>query len=627
MATSATKLKKSSAEQADESLFSSPQKRNVVACLLLVTATLLLYNAVNRNPFINCDDDRYITENPYIHSGLNWATVKWALTSSGQAGFWHPLTWLSHALDISLFGFNPAGHHFVSLLFHCFNAVLVFLLLARVTKRFWPSFIVAAVFAVHPLNVESVAWAAERKNVLSGFFFLATIGAYGWYAPKADWKRYSAVVGLFACALASKPMAVTLPFALLLLDYWPLNRIGKRDSSVETNSEQPSATWLVAEKLPLLAMSAAASVITVIAQKAAGATRSGPDFSFAIRLENAIVSYATYVWKLSYPTHLAPVYPHPGDTLAAWQIGISSVFLLAVTATVLVSRRSYLIIGWFWFLGNLFPTIGLIQVGDQAMADRFAYIPQLGFLVMIVWGGAEIMDSLKAGIIWRAVPAGVTLVALSLVTYHQIGYWHSNYDLWTHALSVTRNNFVAEDNMGGALILLGNEDEAHLHFAAASSINPKDPMSRVNLAAYDQTHNRLTDAVAEYKTVIQLTSEPHMQAQAYANLGAAEHRLGASDQARSDFEKSLRLNPDQFNAWLGKGLIADEQGRPAEAIAYLTRSVELRPTAEGYFYLGQSLAHAGRSPEARIAYQQALQISPEFAEAQKAFAALPSGNR
>src|SRR5579885_31571 len=284
MATTAAKLKRSSVEESGESLFSSPQKRNVVACLLLFTATLLLYNAVSHNPFINCDDDRYITENPFIRGGLNWSTVKWALTSSGQAGFWHPLTWFSHALDISLFGLNPAGHHFVSLLFHCFNAVLIFLLLMQATKRFWASLIVAALFAVHPLNVESVAWAAERKNVLSAFFFLAALGAYGWYCVKPECKRYLAVAGLFACALASKPMAVTLPFALLLLDYWPLGRIGEIDSSNTASSTRVSIGSLLAEKIPLFAMSAAASVITVVAQKAAGATRSGPAFSFAIRL-------------------------------------------------------------------------------------------------------------------------------------------------------------------------------------------------------------------------------------------------------------------------------------------------------------------------------------------------------
>lgn len=626
MATTATKLKRLPAEQSGEGLFSSPQKRDVVACLLLFTATLLLYNTVSHNPFINCDDDRYITENPYIRSGLNWTTVKWALTSSGQAGFWHPLTWLSHALDISLFGLNPTGHHFVSLLFHCFNAVLVFLLLTRATKRFWTSLIVAAFFAVHPLNVESVAWAAERKNVLSAFFFLATLGAYGWYSVKPEWKRYLAVAGLFACALASKPMAVTLPFALLLLDYWPLGRIGQSDSSNGISANH-SILSLIAEKIPLFVMSAAASVITVIAQKAAGATRSGPDFSFAIRLANAVISYATYVWKLFWPAHLAPIYPHPGDTLAVWQIGLSAAFLLGVTAGVFLSRQKYLIVGWLWFLGNLFPTIGLIQVGDQAMADRFAYISEIGLLVMVVWGAAEVLDSLKAGIVWRAIPVGVALVVLSIGTYRQTGYWHSNYDLWSHTLAVTTNNFVAEDNMGGALILLGKEDEARLHFIAASNINPKDPMSRLNLGAFDQTHNRLADAVYEYKTVIRLTIEPHIQAQAYANLGAAQHKLGAVAEAKADFEQSVHLNPDQLNGWLGLGLVAQEQGRFGDAITDLLHSVELQPTAEGYFYLGQSLAHDGQIPKARIAYQQSLQISPDFVEAQKALAGLPQVDR
>jgi len=286
-----------------------------------------------------------------------------------------------------------------------------------------------------------------------------------------------------------------------------------------------------------------------------------------------------------------------------------------------------LIVGWLWFLGNLFPTIGLIQVGDQAMADRFAYMSEVGLLVMVVWGAAEILDSLKAQILWRAIPVAIVLVVLAMATYRQIGYWHSNYDLWTHTLAVTKNNFVAEDNMGGALLLLGKEDEAHLHFVAASNINPKDPMSRLNLGAYNQTHNRLADAVSEYKTVIQLTAEAHIQAQAYANLGAAEHKLGAVDDARADFEQSVRLNPDQFNAWMGLGLIANEQGRVDDAITALLHSVELQPTAEGFFYLGQSLVRAGRIPQARIAFQQSLQLAPDFIEAQKALADLPTSER
>ena len=622
MATSAATLQKVRTARSEAGLFASPAKRNSVLSLSLMVATLLLYNQVNRNPFINCDDDRYITENPYIRNGLNWTTVKWALTSTGQGGFWHPLTWISHALDIQLFRLNPAGHHLVSLLIHSLNVVLVFLLLNSATKRLWASFVVAAVFAVHPLNVESVAWAAERKNVLSAFFFLAAIGAYGWYVRRPNWKRYLAVLGLFACSLASKPMGVTFPFALLLLDFWPLARLSDENRTFDPQAKRPSVAWLVAEKIPLLALSAAACLVTVVAQRAAGATRSTGQFSLGIRLQNALVAYVTYLWKIAWPAGLTPVYPHPGNSLTAWQVAASALALLTLTALVRWTRRKYLLVGWLWFLGTIFPTIGLIQVGDQAMADRFAYIPEIGLFVMIVWGISEVLDERKASLARRAVPVAVILPALAVGTHRQIGYWRSSFDLWSHALAVTRNNFIAEDNLGGALILRGKVEEAHLHFEAAVRINPRDPMGRSNLGTYDQMNNRMREAVEQYEAVITLTSEPRLLAQTYANLGAAQKALGADEQARASFEQSLRLNPSQFNAWLGLGLLAEGHGKLSEAIDDLSRSVELQPTAEAYLELGRTMAKAERIPESRVAYEEALKISPGLVEAQQAIDSL-----
>jgi protein O-mannosyl-transferase len=584
-----------------------------------VVATLALYNPVNQNPFINCDDPSYITDNPYIHDGLNWTTIKWAMTSTGQAGFWHPLTWLSHELDIQLFHFNPTGHHFVSLLIHSLNAVLIFLLLISATKRFGPSVIVAALFALHPLNVESVAWAAERKNVLCTLFFLATIGAYGWYASHPNWKRYLAVVGFFACALASKPMAVTLPFALLLIDYWPLNRYDESESS---GKSRITFGYALLEKIPLLVMSALTSYVTVIAQHAAGATRSTAQIGFSARLSNAIVAYAMYLWKLIWPAHLTPVYPHPGNSLAAWQIGVSSVCLLAITVFALRSPKKYFLAGWLWFLGILFPSIGLVQVGDQAMADRFAYIAELGILVAVVWGLDDLLESRKTIISWRAIPVAAALVFFAAFTNRQITYWHSNYDLWTHALAITQNNFVAEDNLGGALLLRGEIDAAYPHFVAASQINPYDPMSRSNLATYAQTHGNLHEAVIQYDRVIALTSEPILLAQVYANRGSAMRELGDDAEAHKNYEESLRRNPNQFNAWLGLGSLAEKRANYQEAAFDLGRSVEIQPSAEGYLHLGRTFTHLNRKPDAIAAYENALKLNPDLAEAQQAAAAL-----
>ena len=590
-------------------------------CLLLAVLTLALYNPVNRHPFVNYDDDRYVVNNPHVRQGLTADTSTWALTATEQAN-WHPLTWMSHALDCSLFRLNPAGHHFTSILLHVVNVILLFLLLMWATERLGPSLFVAALFALHPINVESVAWVAERKNVLCTMFFFLTLWAYGWYARKPGWKRYLAVAALFAAGLASKPMVITLPFVLLLLDYWPLARVC--GANAEESKTLPAFPWsrLALEKLPLLALSAASAVITMQAQQAGGAVRTTAEVSFGARLATAIWAYAMYLWKMVWPARLAPLYPHPGDSLAAWQVLVAATVLIAISVAVWRLRaRRYLVVGWLWFLGTLVPVIGLVQVGEAAMADRYAYIPLIGIFVIIAFGAADWAEQKKFGW-WAAIPAAAILVALALATHRQIGYWQSNYDLWSHTLAVTENNFVAENNLGGALILEGKEEEAHAHFEAAARINPKDPMSRSNLGIYLQKHGQMREAVAQYEAAVELTSDPGLLAQAYANLGSAERAMGEDEPARKSFQQSLRFNPNQFNAWLGMGLLAQKQGKLDEAVSDLSRSVELQPSAQGYLELGRTLAQAGHVPEALNAYEQALKISPDLVEAQQAADAL-----
>lgn len=607
--------------QQQPSLFSSPEKRNAILCLLLVVATLALYNPVNRHPFVNYDDDRYVVENPRVHNGLGLDTITWAFTSTEQAN-WHPLTWLSHALDYSLFHQNPAGHHFTSLLIHAANVVLLFLLLVWATGRVGPSLFVALLFALHPINVESVAWVAERKNVLSTFFFLAGIGVYGWYAQNPNWKRYLGVVALFACGLMSKPMVITFPLVLLLLDYWPLGRIKRSQAGI---LRVPQFGWsrLLAEKIPLFTLSAASAVITMRAQQAGGAVRSTVQFSFGTRLENAVVAYALYLWKMVWPSRLAPIYPHPGDSLAFWQILISLLVLLAVTGIALTYRpKRYLLAGWLWFLGTLVPVIGLVQVGDQAMADRYAYIPLIGIFVMIAWSASDLAAPRKLGVTARVFPAACILLALSVATRRQLDYWSTNYDLWTHAVAVTDRNFIAQDNLGGALLLMGKSDSAYAHFQAAAEINPQDPMSRSNLGAYFQEHGQLDKAIAQYKRVIDLTSDPGLLSTTFANLGSAYRTLGDDEQARRDYDRALSLNPVQSNAYLGLGQLSEKQNKLDEAISDYSRSLDLRPTAGGFLILGHALESAGRRAEALAAYQQALKLSPDMAEAQHAVDAL-----
>ncbi len=607
-------------------MFASPEKRNPVVCLLLAVVTLILYNPVNRHPFVNYDDDRYVTENPHVRQGLTADTFTWALTSTEQAN-WHPLTWMSHALDYSLYRLNPVGHHFTSILLHVVNVILLFLLLIWSTERLGPSLFVAALFALHPINVESVAWVAERKNVLCTTFFLLTLWAYGWYAQKPGWKRYLAVVALFAAGLASKPMVITLPFVLLLLDYWPLARV--RGTNAEANKMQTTIPWsrLVLEKLPLFGLSAASAVITMEAQQTGGAIRTVAEFSFGARIATAIYAYAMYLWKMVWPARLAPLYPHPGDSLAAWQVLLSALVLIAITAAAWrIRKRRYALVGWLWFLGTLVPVIGLVQVGEAAMADRYAYIPLIGIFVMIAFGFFDWEAEKKSGA-WPAIAAEIVIIALALTAHRQIGYWQSNYDLWSHALAVTQNNFIAEDNLGGALILEDKEEEAHAHFEAAARINPKDPMSRGNLGTYLQTHHRMREAVAEYEAAITLTSDPGLLSSTYANLGSAYAALGEEDAAHKSFEQSLRFNLNQFSAWFGLGMLAQKQGKLDEAIADLSRSVDLKPTAQAYCELGRTLSQAGRVPEALDAYQRALQISPKLVEAQQGAAALQQQKR
>ena len=582
-------------------------------------ATLAVYNPVNRHGFVNYDDDRYVTENAHIRAGLSSDTIDWAFTSTEQAN-WHPLTWLSHALDYQLFHLNAAGHHFSSLLIHALNAALLFLLLVWATGRIGTSLLVAGLFALHPINVESVAWVAERKSVLSTFFFLASIGAYGWYAVRPNLQRYVTVATLFALALMAKPMVITLPFVLLLLDYWPLGRI--QGSSAAPAPQKPMF-GLFLEKVPLLLLSAGSALITMRAQQAGGSIRSMLQVSPGVRIENALVAYALYLWKMAWPARLAPLYPHPGDSLAAWQVILAGVILAGISAVVFVFRSNrYLLVGWLWFLGTLIPVIGLVQVGDAAMADRYAYIPLIGIFVMMVWGLADLADAQKLGLASRMIPAACVLLLLAFATRQQLSYWASSYDLWSHTVAVTAPNFIAQDNLGGALLLMGEPDQAYPHFQAAAEINAHDPMSHSNIGAYLQEHGHLKEAVAQYKIAVGLTSDLGLLATTYANLGSAYRDLGDDGRALRSYDQALRLNANQFNAFLGLGVLLEKQGKLDDAIFNYSRAVEIAPNAPGYALLGHALQLAGRREEAVAAYRAALAISPDLKEAGDAVKAL-----
>jgi protein O-mannosyl-transferase len=602
-------------------LFAAPARLGLLLSLLLVVFTLATYNRATHLSFVNFDDDRYVTENPHVLAGLTWNTVKWALTSTGEAN-WHPLTWMSHALDCQWFRLNPAGHHLTSILLHTMSTVLLFLLLWRATRRLGLSFFVAMVFALHPINVESVVWVAERKNVLSTMFFLLTLGAYGWYTQKPDWKRYFAVAGLFICALASKPMVVTLPLVLLLLDYWPLRRIQGWSEAGELSPSQTGPGKLVVEKLPLFALSAASAVITMYAQRAAGAIPAST-FPLAVRLKNALYSYALYAWKAIWPARLAPLYPHPGYSLPIWKVILALLFLLATSALVVKLRsRGYLLVGWLWFLGTLVPVIGVVQMGNQAMADRYAYIPLIGLFVMIAWGTADIAERIKLVFPWKIVAGICVLGALSLLTWRQISYWRTSLDLWGRTLEVTSNNFVAEDQFGGALVEVGRTDEAYPHFVRAAQLQPADPVSRTNIGYYLYQHGRPAEAVPHFRLSLRLTTDARVLATTYANLGWAYCDLGDYAKSHASFERSIQLNPNRANTWLGMGLLTERESNLQEAIRDFALSVQIQPSAQGFLGLGRTLSQTGHNAQALVAYELALKISPDLAEARQAAATL-----
>ena len=602
-------------------LQSASAKQPILAAFGLALLTLAVYSPVLQCQFVNYDDNHYVTENVHVRAGLHWGTLRRALTSTEQAN-WHPLAWISHALDYQLFGLNPAAHHATSALIHAVNVAALFLVLLGATRAIGRSSLVAALFALHPFNVESVAWVAERKNVLCTLFFLLALVAYGWYARMPNARRYSLVAILFAMGLASKPMVITLPFVLLLADFWPLGRVqGWTTSSASIG--QATLGKLVLEKIPLLALSAASAVITIVAQRAGGAMPSTQVVPFGARVANAIHSYAAYVWRTFWPVGLAPFYP--GAPWHHWQIGLSAGFLIVISIIAWRWRNSrpYCLVGWLWYLGTMFPVLGLIQVGGQAMADRYTYVPLIGIFVVLVWGAADLADKMRIPQIARASVATVILLLLAFLTIRQISYWQTSVDLWSHTLQVTENNLVAEDNLGVALLELGDNEDALPHFQNAARINPLDALSHINIGADYQEHQQWTEALAEYTKAVRLTNDPNLLTLTYENLGSICRQLGDLSQAEKSYRQALQINPQDQTAFLALGVLGREQ-----RVQDLKLSLGKEPTADGYLKLGQLLQQERRSDEARDAFRRSIALGDKTGEARKALATLElSANR
>ncbi|HLV87874.1 MAG TPA: tetratricopeptide repeat protein [Candidatus Sulfotelmatobacter sp.] len=588
-------------------------------CVLLSVSTVILYFPVSGHPFINFDDNVYVTANSHVNSGLNWNNFKWAWTTTTE-GNWHPLTWLSHQFDCQLFGLNAGAHHFVNLLLHCSNTLLVFLLLNRSTRAKWQSAMVAALFALHPLNVESVAWVAELKNLLCTFFFLLALGAYGWYAQNPQVKRYLSVFALFAMGLASKPMVITLPFVLLLIDFWPLGRVeGWTKPSPEFPLPQQRFSRLLLEKLPLFVLSAASAIITVMAQRTAGAVASLGSWTITLRLENAIHSYAMYFWRAFLPMDLALYYP--ALYLQLWEAGLAAVSLLAVSWVVYRFRahHPYVVMGWLWFLGTLIPVIGLIQIGSQSMADRYAYIPLLGLFIAVVWAVADIAKSTTLDQRWLIAAAAVVLSAFSLITARQLHFWKSSEDLWAHTLHVTTNNFVAEEKLGNALRDVGRDDEALPHFFNAVEIQPDVTSARLILGESLLRHGRYSEAMEHLDAVVRLSKDPSDLCDAYDGLGIASAHIGDRARARQYFVRALQLNSGDQKSLYNLSLLETQEG-----IEKLSAEVSSHPTPVAYSNLGELFERVHKTAEAKGAYEHALRLNPNLAEAKLALQTLES---
>jgi tetratricopeptide (TPR) repeat protein len=507
----------------------------LIICGALVLAAVVTYEPLRHNDFILFDDNAYITNNPDISKGLTFESIIWAFKAP-RVGFWHPLTIISHMLDCELFGQRPFWHHLVSLLFHITNTLLLFLILKNMTGALWQSAFVAAAFALHPLHVESVAWAAQRKDVLSTLFWLLTMAAYVHYVRRNTSSRYLLTLLLFVLGLMAKPMLVTLPFVLLLLDYWPLQRMTLNTS---TNRRRLIAN-LIREKLPFFALSAIASLIALYAEESHGAIFLR--LPFYIRLSNAFVSYAAYIGKMIWPARLAVLYPHPGLNLPLWQVfaGFLTIAVVSIWIFRLGRRYKYLPVGWLWYLGTLVPVIGLVQVSMHALADRYTYVPLIGLFIIIAWGSADLLAGRRYRKIVLSLSASAVLLSLSVCTRIQLGYWRDSLALFSHNLDVTKNNYLMHYNYGIALSKKGLFSQAAAQFTEAIRIKSDFPKAHNNLGLALVEQGNLDEAIVYFKKASQLDPEND---NALYNLGLAYAKKAQLEKAVEYLGKSLKLNP------------------------------------------------------------------------------------
>jgi tetratricopeptide (TPR) repeat protein len=578
----------------------------------LAVVTFAIYAQVIGHQFITLDDDGYIKENAMVNRGVTLAGVAWAFTTFDQ-GNWHPLTWIAHMIDSQLFGMNAGGHLLVNALIHVANTLVVFWFLLRTTHGRWPSAVVAALFALHPLHVESVAWAAERKDTLSTFFGLLSLIAYVRYAAAPSMKRYVWTAITLALGLLAKPMLVTWPFVMLLLDYWPLRRFQRSKAS----SQWSVVRGLVVEKIPLFALVAASAVITSLAQSHGGTVRTFQEFPITLRLLNALASYANYVLLTFWPNDLAVYYPYITADIPAWQILCAAFLLIGITTLCFFQRKSrpYLVVGWLWFLGTLVPVIGIVQVGGQTMADRYFYIPSIGLFIVIAFGLADIAKTRRVAPSLSAAVASGILLALAILTNAQIHRWRDSFTLFKHTLAVTPPNLMIEVNLGSALSRSGLHDEAGAHFEKALEMIPPhydsllyDTLLNMGITRFYQ--NRLPEAIEYCQSALHVRPDAP---KAHDLLGMALAMQGQGEAALDEIRHAAELAPNDADIQKDLGVTLARLGRIPESIDHFHEALRLNPyNASAHNNLGLSLLESGKPGESIPEFEAALRLNPDL---------------
>ncbi len=591
-------------------------------CLFLLLSTLAVYGQVRGFDFVNIDDREYITANAVVRAGMSSAGLAWALTAD-YAGNWFPVTWLSHMLDYQLFGLDSGLHHLTNVFIHAFGSLLLFLVLKRMTGARWRSAFVAFVFALHPLHVESVAWVTERKDVLSAFFFFLTLWAYVRYVEQPRFPRYLAVVVSFCLGIMSKARVVTLPFVLLLLDIWPLRRFMMGTPATVTRPKQkspagfdrkPGFARILLEKAPLFALSAVTAVITIVVQRRGGAIVTLDYIPMGTRLANSLISYMTYIIKMLWPTGLAVFYPQP-PTLSTWQVLASGLTLAGISLLVLrlFKISPYLTVGWLWYLGTLVPVIGLVQVGMQTHADRYAYLPSVGILIMIAWGVTD-LARLRAQA--KSALAGAVILATAgcaILTLHQVRFWQNSLTLFQHALEVTADNHVAHNGLGIALQEQGRLEEAISHYREAIRLRPHYPEARASLGAALLRLGRTDEAIRQLSETIRMSP---MHLEAHIDLGIAYDTLDKEDEAIAPLLEAIKIEPNSANAHYNLGRVYTKAGRIVEAVTQFSLATRLQPdNSEAHYNLGVTLAAKGDMDAAVAEFIKAIQIRPDYGAA------------